>query len=64
VYTGMPEGLGAAYARIGAWLQERGEKPAGPAWEVYYFIDVERFDGHLSLPHRATWRHRIVQPIK
>src|SRR4029453_14150076 len=27
VYTGVPEGLGAAYARIGAWLQEHGEEP-------------------------------------
>ena len=24
VYIGVPEGLGAAYARIGAWLQEHG----------------------------------------
>ena len=64
VYTGVPEGLGAAYARIGAWLQEHGEESAGPAWEVYYFVDLERFEGHASLPDRATWRHRIVQPIK
>ena len=33
VYTGVPEGLSAAYARIGAWLQEHGEEPAGPARE-------------------------------
>jgi hypothetical protein len=64
VYTGVPEGLGAAYARIGGWLQEHGEEPAGSAWEVYYFVDLERFEGHASLPDRATWRHRIVQPIK
>ena len=64
MYTGVPEGLGAAYARIGAWLQEHGEEPAGPAWEVYYFVDLERFEGHASLRDRATWRHRIVQPIK
>jgi effector-binding domain-containing protein len=64
VYTGVPEGLGVAYARIGAWLQEQGEEPAGPGWEVYYFVDLERFQGHASLPDRATWRHRIVQPIK
>jgi effector-binding domain-containing protein len=64
VYTGVPEGLGVAYARIAAWLQEHGEEPAGPAWEVYYFIDLERFSGHANLPDPATWRHRIVQPIK
>src|SRR5215217_5047396 len=58
------QNLGAAYARISAWLQEHSEEPAGPAWEVYYFVDVERFEGHASLPDRATWRHRIVQPIK
>ena len=64
MYTGVPEGLGAAYARIGAWLQEHGEEPAGPAWEVYHFVDLERFEGHASLPDRARWRHPIVQPIK
>jgi uncharacterized protein YndB with AHSA1/START domain/effector-binding domain-containing protein len=64
VYTGVPEGLGAAYARIGGWLQEHGEEPAGSAWEIYHFVDLERFEGHASLPDRATWRHRIVQPIK
>jgi uncharacterized protein YndB with AHSA1/START domain/effector-binding domain-containing protein len=63
-YTGVPEGLGAAYARIRAWLTEHGEEPTGPAWEVYYFVDLEGFEGHASLPNRATWLHRIVQPIK
>jgi uncharacterized protein YndB with AHSA1/START domain/effector-binding domain-containing protein len=63
VYTGVPEGLGAAYARIRAWLQEHGEEPTGPAWEIYFFIDLEGFEGHASLPDPATWRHRIVQPI-
>jgi hypothetical protein len=28
VYIGVPEGVGAAYARIAAWLQEHGEEPA------------------------------------
>jgi effector-binding domain-containing protein len=64
VYTGVPEGLGAAYARIGAWLQEHAEEPAGPAREVYYFVDLERFQEHASLPDPSTWRHRIVQPVK
>jgi uncharacterized protein YndB with AHSA1/START domain/effector-binding domain-containing protein len=64
VYTGVPEGLGGAYARIGAWVKEHREEPAGPAWEVYYFVDLERFERHASLPDPATWRHRIVQPIK
>lgn len=64
VYTGVPEGLGAAYARIATWLQEHGEQATGPAWEVYDFVDLEGFEGHASLPNRVTWRHRIVQPIK
>src|SRR4030095_7277113 len=54
VYTGVPEGLGAAHARIGAWLQEHGEEPAGPAWEVYYFVDLERFEGHASRKKKRT----------
>lgn len=64
VYRGVPDGLGAAYGRIQAWLQEQDTEPAGPAWEVYYFVDLEQFEGHAHLPDPATWRHRIVQPIK
>src|SRR4029434_2318484 len=44
VYTGMPEGLGAAYARIGAWVQEHGEEPAGAARDVHYIAHLERFE--------------------
>jgi hypothetical protein len=39
-------------------------RSGGPASEVYYFGDLERFERHASLPDRATRRHRIVQPIK
>jgi uncharacterized protein YndB with AHSA1/START domain/effector-binding domain-containing protein len=64
LHLGEPERLGEAYARIGAWLQEHGEERAGPAWEVYYFVDLERFSGQASLPAPSKWRTGLVQPIK
>ena len=34
-YFGPYEGLRAACEELGAWVEQRGERVAGPFWEVY-----------------------------
>jgi len=63
-YVGEPQGLGVAYGRVATWMKEHHKESAGPAWEVYYFVDFDKFQGHPSLPDQKTWHHQIVQPIK
>jgi effector-binding domain-containing protein len=63
-HIGPHDRLGEAYARIDAWLKEHGREPAGPAWEVYYWLDPSQHHGPASMPDPASWRTQLIQPIK
>jgi effector-binding domain-containing protein len=55
--------LGEAYARIAAWLEEQEREPGGPAWEVYYWLDLSQ-DNDPSTQDPSTGRTQLVQPLK
>jgi effector-binding domain-containing protein len=55
--------LGEAYARLDAWRTENGREPAGPAWEVYHWIDLAATAEPGPPPDPSTWRMQLVQPI-
>ncbi len=61
-HVGAHVKLGEAYARIQAWLNEHGRQPAGPAWEVYYWIDLGQ-DADPSTWDQSSGRTQLVQPI-
>jgi effector-binding domain-containing protein len=63
-HIGSHEGLGNAYARLGAWMQEHGGEPNGPGWEEYHWIDHNQNADPAAWQHTASWRTRLVQPIK
>ncbi len=62
-HTGPHEKLGDAYARIEGWLKEHGREPRGPAWEVYYWIDL-RQGVDASNWDPSSWHTQLVQPVK
>ena len=62
-HLGAHDGLGEAYGRLAAWLQEHGRQAAGPAWEVYWWIDTSREPDPSIWPPPAEWRTELVQPI-
>lgn len=55
--------LGEAYARIAAWLQEQEREASGPAWEVYYWLDLSQ-GSDPSTQDPSTGRTQLVQPLK
>lgn len=62
-HTGPHDKLGEAYARIAAWLTEQEREPSGPAWEVYYWIDLSQ-GNDPSIQDISTGRTQLVQPVK
>jgi effector-binding domain-containing protein len=63
VHLGAHDRLSDAYDRIEEWLAKHGQ-PAGPAWEVYEWIDLTREPDVSSWPAPADWRTQLVQPVK
>lgn len=53
-----------AYARIGAWPAEHDREAGGPPWEVYCWIDPTEKAEQAIQADPATWRTRLVQPIR
>jgi effector-binding domain-containing protein len=62
-HLGAHDRLGEAYTRIEEWLAANGEA-AGPAWEIYHWIDLNQEPDPSTWPAPAEWRTHIVQPIK
>ena len=66
-HTGPHEKLGDAYARIEGWLKEHGREPRGPAWEVYYWIDLRQGVDPSNWAANwdpSSWHTQLVQPVK
>jgi effector-binding domain-containing protein len=62
-HLGAHDSLGEAYRRLGVWLQDHERKSAGPAWEVYWWIDPSQELDPSSWPAPTEWRTELVQPI-
>ena len=62
-HLGSHDGLGEAYARLGAWLEEHGSTADGAAWEVYWWIDLSVEPNPSAWPAPSEWRTQLVQPI-
>jgi effector-binding domain-containing protein len=62
-HLGAHDRLGEAYRRLEAWLQEHEREAAGPAWEVYWWIDPSQELEPSSWPAPADWRTELVQPM-
>jgi effector-binding domain-containing protein len=62
-HFGAHDRLGEAYARLEAWLKERGRQPAGAAWEVYWWIDPSADPDPASWPPPEEWRAELLQPV-
>jgi effector-binding domain-containing protein len=63
-HLGAHDRLGDAYAALQAWLEEHGHQPAGPGWEVYHWVDLDREPDPAGWPDPSTWRTQLVQPIR
>ena len=62
-HLGSHDGLGEAYARLRAWLEEHGSTADGAAWEVYWWIDLSVEPNPSAWPAPSEWRTQLVQPI-
>ena len=62
-HLGSHDGLGDAYRRLEAWLEAHDRKVAGPAWEVYWWIDPGRAPDPSAWPPPTEWRTELVQPV-
>ena len=63
-HIGPHDMLGAAYARINAWLKAHSREPSGAAWEVYYWLDPNQDRGPAIEPDPSSGHTQLVQPIK
>jgi effector-binding domain-containing protein len=63
-HVGAHDRLGEAYARLQTWPKEHDREPDGPPWEEYYWIDPRLSTDASIQADPATWRTRLVQPIK
>jgi effector-binding domain-containing protein len=57
IHTGPYEDLPHAYRALEAWVAQRGKRPAGAPWEVYWTDPAQETD-----PHR--WKTEIILPIE
>jgi effector-binding domain-containing protein len=62
-HLGAHDRLGDAYGRLNAWLEEHGREAAGPAWEIYWWIDMSTEPDPSSWPAPTQWRTELVQPV-
>jgi effector-binding domain-containing protein len=62
-HLGAHDRLAEAYGRLAAWLKENEREAAGPAWEVYWWIDASREPDPSSWPAPTDWRTELVQPV-
>jgi effector-binding domain-containing protein len=62
-HLGAHDRLGEAYGRLAAWLTEHDRDAAGPAWEVYWWIDASREPDPSAWPAPTEWRTELVQPL-
>jgi effector-binding domain-containing protein len=62
-HLGAHDSLGEAYERLNRWLEEHDRRAAGPAWEVYWWIDISQEPDPSSWPVPTEWRTELVQPI-
>jgi effector-binding domain-containing protein len=62
-HLGAHDRLGEAYGRLAAWLTEHDRKAAGPAWEVYSWIDASQEPDPAVWPAPTEWRTELVQPL-
>lgn len=63
-HVGPHDRLGEAYARLEAWLREHGHEPAGPAREVYHWLDLGATGGPSEPSDPSTWRTQLIQPFR
>jgi effector-binding domain-containing protein len=62
-HLGAHDGLGDAYARLNKWLEEHSREAAGPAWEVYSWIDASQEPDPSTWPPPTEWRTELVRPV-
>jgi effector-binding domain-containing protein len=62
-HLGAHDRLGEAYGRLAAWLEKHDRKAAGPAWEVYWWIDASQEPDPAVWPAPTEWRTELVQPL-
>jgi effector-binding domain-containing protein len=62
-HLGAHDSLGEAYGRLNKWLEEHEREAAGPAWEVYWWIDPSQEPDPSSWPAPTDWRTELVQPV-
>jgi effector-binding domain-containing protein len=62
-HVGAPDRLGEAYERIEKWRIQHGREPAGPAREVYHWIDLSASGDSGASADPSTWRIELVQPL-
>jgi aryl-alcohol dehydrogenase-like predicted oxidoreductase len=62
-HLGAHDRFGQAYARLAAWRTENDREAAGPAWEVYHWVDLAVTGEPGPSPDPSTWRVQLVQPI-
>ena len=55
-HMGPYETVDKAYGAIQEWMAERGRRPGGPFWEVYFTDPNE-------VPDPAQWRTDVFQPL-
>jgi hypothetical protein len=62
-HLGAHDSLGDAYGRLAAWLTDHDREAAGPAWEVYWWIDASQEPDPSLWPAPTEWRTELVQPL-
>jgi effector-binding domain-containing protein len=62
-HLGAHDRLADAYERLKGWLDEHKREAAGPAWEIYWWIDASEAPNPASWPAPTEWRTELVQPI-
>jgi len=62
-HLGSHDRLADTYARLQVWLQQHGHRPRGPAWEIYYWIDLNQEPDPTAWPDPSTWRAQLIQPV-
>jgi effector-binding domain-containing protein len=62
-HLGAHDNLGDSYRRLERWLEANERRAAGPAWEVYWWIDPAQEPDSSSWPAPSEWHTELVQPV-